>query len=507
MKKNLFYLFALICSMSLFTACSDDDPDYTQVISEEIAGNYKGELGVSINGQSVAQGMPQRITVSGAGATAINLSLTNFSFSGIQVGDVALENCPMTQNGTSYDFTGTTNLNVSGLTASVNATGTIGNGSVSITMDIDAMLGTIEQTVVVTYTGTKLNGTEGTGADITAFTFGEGIVSGEVSIDGNAITFNVLDGVDVTSLTPTITVSEGATVTPASGVAQDFSQPVTYTVVSEDYSTTKTYNVSINSVVAEYNFENWVAGVEGQEPDMTFYEPTGWASSNPGAQMLKNMSYTDSYVVMETDDAHSGEKAALIKTVDSKGSGALGFLGIYIPKVTTGSLFLGSFITDATNTLNSTKFGIPYSQKPVSLTGWYKYTPGAEYYNVTETPYDKHCHEAVLDETKSDEFIIGVVLYETDEYDTEKWSDCLTGVSDAESNIYNSSRIAAIAQLTGGEQTEWTNFELPLEWKKEYNAETKYRLAIVCSSSKDGDKFSGAPGSTLIVDDFKLTVE
>ena len=32
MKKNLFYLFALICSMSLFTACSnDDDPDYTQV--------------------------------------------------------------------------------------------------------------------------------------------------------------------------------------------------------------------------------------------------------------------------------------------------------------------------------------------------------------------------------------------------------------------------------------------------------------------------------------------
>ncbi len=25
MKKNLFYLFALICSMSLFTACSDDD--------------------------------------------------------------------------------------------------------------------------------------------------------------------------------------------------------------------------------------------------------------------------------------------------------------------------------------------------------------------------------------------------------------------------------------------------------------------------------------------------
>lgn len=29
MKKNLFFLFALICSMSLFTACSDDDDDST----------------------------------------------------------------------------------------------------------------------------------------------------------------------------------------------------------------------------------------------------------------------------------------------------------------------------------------------------------------------------------------------------------------------------------------------------------------------------------------------
>lgn len=512
MKKNLFFLFALICSMSLFTACSDDDePDYTPVIEEQIAGDYKGMLAVSMTTEggntTTFTPMPQKISVTKASATAISLSITDFTFMNIPVGDINLSNCPLTQNGTTYSFNGTTQVSASVLTADVNATGTVSNGTISLDLDITATVGEMEQDVTVTYTGTKLDGTEGTAAEITAFTFGEGVLSGDVTIADNSITFNVLDGVDITNLAPTITVSEGATVTPASGVAQDFTNAVTYTVVSEDYSTTKTYTVSVNGIVTVYDFENWTAGVEGQEPDMTFYEPTGWASSNPGAQMLKGMSYTDSYVVMETNDAHSGEKAALIKTIDSKGSGALGFLGIYIPKVTTGSLFLGSFITDATNTLNSTKFGIPYSQKPVSLKGWYKYTPGAEFYNVTETPYDKHCHEAVLDETKSDEFIIGVVLYETDGYDTEEWSDCLTGVNDAENNIYNSSRIAAIAQLTGGEQTEWTNFELPLEWKKEYNAETKYRLAIVCSSSKDGDKFSGAPGSTLIVDDFELTVE
>lgn len=37
-----------------------------------------------------------------------------------------------------------------------------------------------------------------------------------------------------------------------------------------------------------------------------------------------------------------------------------------------------------------------------------------------------------------------------------------------------------------------------------FDAEQKYRFAIVCSSSKDGDKFWGAPGSKLWVDDIEV---
>lgn len=44
MKKNLLYLFALVCSMSLFTACNDDDQDVTKY-----DGTYQGEsLNLSI---------------------------------------------------------------------------------------------------------------------------------------------------------------------------------------------------------------------------------------------------------------------------------------------------------------------------------------------------------------------------------------------------------------------------------------------------------------------------
>ncbi|MFT0362548.1 PCMD domain-containing protein [Bacteroides thetaiotaomicron] len=33
----------------------------------------------------------------------------------------------------------------------------------------------------------------------------------------------------------------------------------------------------------------------------------------------------------------------------------------------------------------------------------------------------------------------------------------------------------------------------------------KYYLAIVCSSSAEGDYFMGAPGSTLFIDSFTVT--
>ena len=49
---------------------------------------------------------------------------------------------------------------------------------------------------------------------------------------------------DVTQLVPTIEVSEGATVEPASGVAQDFTNPVMYTVTAQN-GTTAVYTVTV----------------------------------------------------------------------------------------------------------------------------------------------------------------------------------------------------------------------------------------------------------------------
>ncbi len=53
-------------------------------------------------------------------------------------------------------------------------------------------------------------------------------------------------GTDVTALKPNIMVSAGATVSPASGVAQDFTEAVVYTVTAQDGTTTKVWTVLVS---------------------------------------------------------------------------------------------------------------------------------------------------------------------------------------------------------------------------------------------------------------------
>ena len=84
--------------------------------------------------------------------------------------------------------------------------------------------------------------------NITSFSVTVGSTTYTGSISGLNITVRVPVGTTVTALTPTIVASENASVNPASNVAKDFSNPVTYTVTAEDTHTTKTY---VASVVAD----------------------------------------------------------------------------------------------------------------------------------------------------------------------------------------------------------------------------------------------------------------
>lgn len=363
----------------------------------------------------------------------------------------------------------------------------------------------------VTFTVTAQNGVNQTTYNVSAvrssytessilsMTFENSIVVQQPTIDGTNIIFYVAHEAtaeDLQALVPTIELSPLATVIPESGSTVDFSNgPVDFVVMAEDGQSTTTYKVSFQRL-GLYDFEEW-----GTEATLFGGVPVplgGWSSSNIGAQFLMNMTsgeqpIADRLTVTQDADAYSGESAVRIETLHTTGFD-LSF--IKIPKVTTGTLFLGTFQTDYANTLNSTKFGIPYDKKPLTIKGYYKYTPGTDFYKATGMD---DSNLAVLEPGTTDQCAITAFLYEI-ETDDDPY---LTGL-----NTYESDKIVARAELADGTaKSEYTAFEIDMDYTKEYDSSKKYRFAIIFSSSAGGAKFSGAPGSVLYVDAVEVISE
>ena len=107
--------------------------------------------------------------------------------------------------------------------------------------------------------------------DITAFSLAEQVSA--ATIGTGTIDIEVTLGTDLSSLTPTFTVSTGATADPASGVAQDFSSAFNYTVTAENPTAIQEWTVNVmeenvaptdigidNASISELNAINDVIG-------------------------------------------------------------------------------------------------------------------------------------------------------------------------------------------------------------------------------------------------------
>ncbi len=127
---------------------------------------------------------------------------------------------------------------------------------------------TAENGTVQAYTVTVTAAPNTTKA-ISAFNFNSlsPAVIGTVNETTKTIALTVPYGTNVTSIAPTIT-HDGASVSPASGVSQNFSNPVTYTVTAEDGST-QNYLVTVTSLlnpakaITTFNFNSLSPAVIG----------------------------------------------------------------------------------------------------------------------------------------------------------------------------------------------------------------------------------------------------
>ena len=120
------------------------------------------------------------------------------------------------------------------------ASGTAQNFTNAVTYTVTAEDGT-----TAAYSVTVTKG-KNPAKDILTFAFAALSPAVVTTIDATAktITATVSESVDITKLVPTITLSDKATVSPATGVAQDFSKEVIYSVTAED-GTKQDYKVKI----------------------------------------------------------------------------------------------------------------------------------------------------------------------------------------------------------------------------------------------------------------------
>ena len=161
MKKNLLYLWALICSVSLLTACSSDDdntvndettpPEEEAVVTApDVVGTYWGNLDISMlpDGSDqevvIADGLPKFITFSQVSDTEVKMELKEFELF-IKETDAST-------------FTGQQDLTFQGDAAALGTCATSIEGTVqsgNATMNIQVKVPALKQTVKVAFSGVK----------------------------------------------------------------------------------------------------------------------------------------------------------------------------------------------------------------------------------------------------------------------------------------------------------------------------------------------------------------
>lgn len=157
-------------------------------------------------------------------------------------------------------------------------------------------------------------------------------------------------------------------------------------------------------------------------------------------------------------------------------------------KLAAGSVYVGKFGSLQGTSGATLDFGRPYSCRPLTLKGWFDYSPVA--INKTNSPYN---------DLKGQNDICEIYCVLTD------WNSPFTVNTSTQQFIdfANDPNIIAYGSLTRNTDT---NGMIPFEIELKYrNKRTPKYCVLVCSSSKYGDYFTGGQGSILYVDEFEFT--
>lgn len=263
-----------------------------------------------------------------------------------------------------------------------------------------------------------------------------------------------------------------------------------YRMVNADETfETSTYTFKTEEELQLQNagFEDWYkAGSVWYAASQSIYDADNymWDTSNPGSG-----SFGYNPTSQSTDVKHGDKSAAKLET-------QYAFI-----KLAAASLYYGRFNGLVGISGAKIDFGQEFASRPTSFKGWYQYKP-----EVIDNEKQELGSSGVLKVGDSDQCSIYIILSKgTYQVNNTDVSTLLTA-----ENVWKNDQFIAFGELPA-EQCKgtdgWVNFDIPLQYKEGKFGEQPTHLIIVCSSSKYGDYFTGAVGSTMYVDDFSLNYE
>lgn len=340
---------------------------------------------------------------------------------------------------------------------------------------------------------------------------------------------------DLTNVAPTFTVSDGAVLMPPSGTERNFANDTTqvYFCIAEDerallqdikvdptglaklaaaakeghhirpYYVQFKHSITEDTDISDYTFDYYYLETKKQKyyewsdpyADGSTRTVPNWASANAGFSTARSSAAAMEYpTVPVVDGGVDGKDCVKLETCSTGSFGKL-----FKMPLAAGNFFLGTFdMSQAlTNTLHATRFGEnnTLERKPIKFTGYYKYTPGPQMTNEKSENIEG-----------TDEPAIYCVIYRN--HDAEGNSAVLYG-----DDVETSSLVVARAEIKDWQYdtTDWVPFNLDFTWYQDLDAtllsQKGYNFSIVCSSSKKGATYTGALGSKLYVDNFKIYYE
>lgn len=250
----------------------------------------------------------------------------------------------------------------------------------------------------------------------------------------------------------------------------DFATTYEYRIMrGNKFGNTETFTTESFQEIPNLDFETWIKSGKNWFANSVAgnYEETGayWATGNQGVTSGIGSSANTTPV---EDDVVKG-KAAKLQTVEVN--------AVIMKVMAAGNLFIGKYKTVMTDPKSSVTFGRPYSgARPVSLSGWYKYTP-KNISNGGSIPghlTTDQCH---------------IYLQLKDELEN----------------------VIGYGEFVGTETVDsYTKFNFDIEYSDPIAKPAE--ITIVATSSRYGGEFSGTTvigqvgkGSTLWVDEFELS--